>query len=346
MNNPSEAAPREKKLSTPAVSVVMPCFNAAGTLETAIESIQNQTFQDWELIIVDDGSLDDSLSVMKSAAASDERLRLVGQAHSGIVRALQAGCALARGSFIARMDADDIAQPERLARQYTYMQEHPDVALCGTHVSMFGGRIGVGRARYEAWINGLRSHGDIARELFIECPVAHPTFFLRRAPFERAGGYEEHGWAEDYDSCMRLFLAGARFGVVPDPLLRWRESPGRLSMTAERYSPARFRALKRFYLARSYLRGRKRFHQWGAGEVGKVWLREWEDLRPEAVVDINPRKIGRKIHGVRVIAPDELPEPGLTFTLIAVGAPGARDEIRAWLKPRGYIELQDFLFVA
>ncbi|MGI6461330.1 MAG: hypothetical protein ACOX5J_14790 [Candidatus Hydrogenedentales bacterium] len=80
--------------------------------------------------------------------------------------------------------------------------------------------------------------------------------------------------------------------------------------------------------------------------MGKVWLREWGHRQPDAVVDINPRKIGRKIHGVPVIAPDELPEPGTTFTLIAVGAPGARDEIRAWLKPRGYIELRDFLFVA
>jgi glycosyltransferase involved in cell wall biosynthesis len=346
MSSRSEAASRTEKAPTPAVSVVMPCFNAAKTLEAAIESIQTQTFQDWELIIVDDGSHDDSVKIMERAAARDRRLRLLRQTHSGIVRALQTGSALARGPFIARMDADDLAQPERLARQYAYMQEHPDVALCGTHVRMFGARIGAGRARYEAWINGLRSHDDIARDLFIECPIAHPAFFLRREPFERVGGYEERGWAEDYDLCMRLFLNGARFGMVPEPLLRWRESPGRLSMTAERYSQAQFRALKRFYLGHSYLRGRRRFHQWGAGEVGKVWLREWGHRQPDAVVDINPRKIGRKIHGVPVIAPDELPEPGTTFTLIAVGAPGARDEIRAWLKPRGYIELRDFLFVA
>lgn len=324
----------------------MPCYNAAGTVGAAIESIQAQTRRDWECIIVDDGSTDTSRALVGSYAAHDRRIRAIALPHGGIVRALQAGCALAQAPLLARMDADDVAMPERLGKQAEYMREHPETALCGTHVRMIGTELGEGRLRYQEWLNGLRNHEDIMRELFIECPLAHPTFMLRREAFERARGYEEHGWAEDYDLCMRLFLAGARFGVIPETLLQWRDSPGRLSMNAERYSLARFRALKRAYLGQSYLRDRARFHQWGAGEVGKLWLREWETLKPEAVVDIHPRKIGRKIHGVPVIAPDDLPGPNTTFIVIAVGAPGAREEIRAWLRPRGYLELRDFLFVA
>ncbi len=87
------------------------------------------------------------------------------------------------------------------------------------------------------------------------------------------------------------------------------------------------------------------FYQWGAGEVGKKWLREWQP-KPLAVVDINPRKIGRLIHDVPVIAPEELPPPGRAFVVIAVGAPGARNVIREWLTPRGYEEPRDFLFLA
>jgi cellulose synthase/poly-beta-1,6-N-acetylglucosamine synthase-like glycosyltransferase len=331
---------------TPQISVVMPCYNAAETLAAAIESMQSQALADWEFIIVDDGSTDESPGILEKHAAEDGRIRLVSQPHSGVVRALQEGCSKAQGRFIARMDADDIAFPERLRKQCKYMQAHAETALCGTHVSMFGGEIGEGRSRYEEWLNSLQDQNDIVRELFIECPLAHPTFFLRREAFEHVGGYEDHGWAEDYDLCMRLFLAGMRFGVVPEPLLRWRESIGRLSMNAERYSLAQFRALKRAYLQKSYLNGRHQFHQWGAGEVGKVWLREWETLKPEAVVEINPRKIGREIHGVPVIAPDDLPDPDTTFIIVAVGAPGAREEIRDWFKPRGYRELRDFLFVA
>jgi len=86
--------------------------------------------------------------------------------------------------------------------------------------------------------------------------------------------------------------------------------------------------------------------QWGAGEVGKVWLREWESTRPAAVVDINPRKFGKRIHGYEVVEPDALPAPGQAVTVVAVGAPGARDEIRAWFGARGYVEARDYWFVA
>lgn len=330
----------------PEISVVMPCYNAAKTLRHAIESIRGQSFLGWELIIIDDGSTDNSPAILEAYAAEDDRIHPVHEIHGGIVRALQKGCARARGRYIARMDADDIALPQRFEKQHQYMQKHPNTALCGTHVSMFGAEIGEGRKRYEKWLNSLRKHEDIVRDLFIECPIPHPTFFLRRESFERVGGYEDHDWPEDYDLCMRLFLENARFGMVPETLLQWRESSDRLSMTAERYSLGRFRALKRAYLGRSYLEGRSGFYQWGAGEVGKTWLREWQTIKPQAVADIHPRKIGREIHEIPVIAPDDLPSPGTTFIIIAVGAPGAREEIRAWLSSRGYVELRDFVFVA
>lgn len=117
-------------------------------------------------------------------------------------------------------------------------------------------------------------------------------------------------------------------------------------MTSVRYSPEHFRAIKRHYLLQSYLRGETPFYQWGAGEEGKPWLREWEGRRPLAVVDITPRKVGRGLHGMRVIAPEDLPPPGTAFTVVAVRAPDARPEIRAWMTPRGYRELSDYLFLA
>ncbi|NIA14221.1 MAG: glycosyltransferase [Nitrospiraceae bacterium] len=333
-------------MALPTISVVLPCLDAAETLGEAVESIRAQTFTDWELVLVDDGSTDTSPEIARRFAAMDRRIRPAAGSHAGIAGVLERGCALARGSYIARMDADDIAHSERLQRQLDCMTADPRIGICGTQVRMTGGTIGPGRRRYETWINALISHDDIVRELFVECPLAHPTFMIRRDVFNAAGGYEDHGWAEDHDLCMRLFLAGARFAKVAEPLLDWRESPGRLSMVSERYNPVAFRALKRHYLFRSYLKDRDIFHQWGAGEVGKPWLREWEEQRPMAVVDINPRKIGRVIHNTPVIAPGDLPAPGDTFTVIAVGAPTARQEIRAWFEPRGYHELRDYLFLA
>ncbi len=333
-------------MNPPLVSVILPCFNAASTLARAVESIVMQGFADWEIILFDDGSTDDSPGIARSLAAKDARIHAMTSPHVGIVEALRRACGAASGRYLARMDADDVSHPDRLALQVELMERDSGVALCGTQVEMKGAAIGYGRARYRSWIDNLVSHDDIVRELFVECPIPHPTFMMRRDAYERLGGYEDHGWPEDYDLCMRAFVAGMRFGKVARPLLEWTESPDRLSMRDPRYSPEQFRAIKRHYLFDTYLHDRGAFYQWGAGEVGKPWLREWGRRGPLAVVDINPRKIGRSIHGIRVIAPEDLPAPGDAFTVIAVGAPTAREEIRAWFAPRGYTELRDFLFLA
>lgn len=332
--------------AAPLVSIVLPFFNAAATLPMAMGSILAQTYQDWELILFDDGSTDASLEIAETFARSDTRFRIIASEHVGIVKALAAACRAARGVYIARMDADDVSHPERLASQVELMERTPDIGMCGTRVRMTGSNVRCGRKRYEAWINSLVTHEDIVREMFVECPMPHPSVVMRRASFQKAGGYCDGPWPEDYDLCMRLFLAGEKFGKVPEILLDWADSPSRLSMTDDRYSPARFRDIKRHYLFQTYLKDRRTFHQWGAGEIGKPWLREWSHPRPAAVVDVNPHKIGTTIHETPVIPPDDLPQPGHTYIVIAVGAPNARIEIRDWLRPRGYRELDDFLFLA
>lgn len=330
----------------PVVSVILPFHNASETLERAVHSIRQQSFGDWGLIAFDDGSTDGSREIVEGCAPEDTRIHVVPSEHVGIVEALRRACAISKGKYVLRMDADDIAMPDRIKKQAALMESHPDVALCGTRVTIVGTTVGSGTRRYEAWINGLVRHEDIVRELFVECPLPHPTFCIRRDAYERVGGYQDHGWPEDYDLVMRFWQAGMRLGKVPEPLLEWHHSACRLSMTDPRYSEAAFRALKRHYLFETYLRDRPVFHQWGAGEVGKRWLRDWSTPRPFAVVDIHPRKIGRKIHGYRVIAPEQLAPPCATFIVIAVGSPGARDEIRGRLDPCGYHELRDYIFIA
>ena len=330
----------------PRVSVVLPFFNAQETLAHAIDSILNQTFQDWELVLFDDGSTDNSTEVAKQRSGADRRLRVIGSTHIGIVEALARGCGEARGEYIARMDADDVSHPDRLELQLAETSKDPRVGLCGTQVRMVGEKIGYGRRRYERWINALDTHESMERELFVECPIPHPTFFMPRQAYLDAGGYQDHGWPEDYDLCMRMFLLGRRFAKVAAPLLDWTESPARLSMVSPRYSPAQFRAIKRHYMFLTHLAEGRPFCQWGAGEVGKRWLPEWTDRGPASVIDVNPRKIGHRIHGYKIIAPEHIDTSRRDFIVIAVGAPGARDEIRQWLAGQAYTEVKDFIFVA
>lgn len=331
----------------PALSVVLPTYNAGATLGTCLDSLLGQSFTGFEVIVFDDGSTDDTPAILRRYQQADGRVRVTASPHVGIVEGLRRACATARGEFIARMDADDVCHRLRFERQMAFMKARPEVGLCGTGVTGVGEGQGPGWRRFMDWVNGVVTQEDMVRELFIECPIPHPSFMMRREIYEGLGGYEDRGWPEDYDFVMRCYLKGVGLGKVDEPLLAWRHSSDRLSMVDGRYSLERFRALKRHYLFETHLKSRSSFLQWGAGEVGKSWLKEWGELeRPRAVVDINPRKVGRIIHGTPVIAPQELPRAGEEFIVIAVGAPGAREEIRHWLASRGHVELENYLFLA
>ncbi len=330
----------------PTVSIVLPVNNGVDTLSRAVASIQAQHHRDWELVIVDDGSTDGSAEIADAFASVDERIVVLHGPHRGLVPALVDGCAAARGDFIARMDADDVSHPDRLARQLAWFETYPEGGLCGTRVSMTGKDIGSGRRRYENWLNDNTTHQEIVRELFVECPIAHPAFMMRRAAFEAVGGYRDFDGPEDYDFIMRFWRCGYRLGNVPEVLLEWHEQPGRLSMTSPRYNEAAFRRFKRHWLHESRITGGRPLYQWGAGEVGKRWLREWPTDAIQAVADIRPSKIGQRIHGYDVIRPEDFPAPGACFIVVAVGTPGARDEIRAHASRLGFLEGEDYCFIA
>lgn len=328
------------------ISVVLPVYNGASTIERAIASIQGQTDRDWELIVVDDGSTDDTGARVGALAKKDRRLTQVTGPHGGIVSALRAGIGHARGGFLARMDADDVALPSRLEVQRQWFETQPHGGLCGTGVRMVGEKVGLGRKRYETWLNGIQTPDVLAREIFVECPVAHPTFMIKRSVYDAVGGYRDFMGPEDYDLVFRIWNAGYEVGNVLGAHLHWQESAGRLSRNSPRYEEDAFRALKRRWLAQIRKADSRPLYQWGAGEVGKRWLREWQAGEVKAVVDIRPGKIGQRIHGVPVIATDSLPGPQDCFVVVMVGTPGARDLIRRWLRDRGYEECVDFRFLA
>ncbi|NIP83227.1 MAG: glycosyltransferase, partial [Gemmatimonadetes bacterium] len=189
----------------------------------------------------------------------------------GIVAALERARAAARGRYLARMDADDVATPRRLEAQLALMGDRPGLVACGCGVEYFPREaLRDGALRYEAWINSCVTEEEIERAIFVECPLAHPTLFARADAIAAVGGYRDAGWPEDYDLVLRLWAAGGRLGKVPDVLLRWREGPGRLSRTDPRYAPDAFLACKVHHLRRTLLRGRAGVVIWGAGPVGKA----------------------------------------------------------------------------
>jgi len=323
--------------------------DGAAHLPEAIASLEGQTDGDFEVIAVDDGSTDGTPDLLADWAARDARVRLLRQAPSGIVGALERGRAAARGRWLARMDADDVSEPERFARQRALMQSDPALAACGTQVRYFPrAAVRDGARRYERWLNDLIEPDRVARALFVECPLAHPAFFMSAEAVGRAGGYRERGWPEDYDLVLRLWRGGGLLANVPEVLLRWREGPHRLHRTAPTYAPGAFVACKVHHLRRTLLVGERGVAVWGAGPVGKRFARSLAaaGVPVLAFVEVDPRKIGQEIHGARVLDTEGgLAVPDVLH-LAAVGQPGVRRTLRGILAGAGLRELVDFVAVA
>jgi GT2 family glycosyltransferase len=332
-----------------AISVLLPVRDAAPYLPECIASLRAQTFEDFEVLAVDDGSTDDSPGLLSAWAREDSRVSVVHQPPGGIVPALEAGRTSARGRYLARMDADDIAEPTRFAEQFMLLEGRPDLAGCGAGVRYFPrAEVRGGGRRYEDWINGMRTPEDVERNLFIECPLAHPTFFMRTAIVAEVGGYVDRGWPEDYDLILRLWRSSARLAAVDRVLLQWRIHRDRASVRHEAYTPEAFRRCKVHYLLETLARGRDGLVVWGAGPIGKAFAREVQVQggSVRAFVDLDPRKIDQRIHGAPVIHPSGIDEYRDGFSVAAVGQEGARRQIRAELESAGWEEVTDFVAVA
>jgi glycosyltransferase involved in cell wall biosynthesis len=331
------------------VSVVMPCRNARDTVERALASMIAQTLTAWELIAVDDGSTDGTRRILDDAAGGDHRIRVMPCEGRGIVDALNTGLAAARTPWIARMDADDESLPDRLADQMAFAQADGSLAVVGCRVELFpADSLTDGMRHYGAWLDTVMTSRDIAREIYVESPLPHPSVMFRRDVVQTAGGYRNGPFPEDYDLWLRLHRAGHNMAKVPKVLLRWREGATRLSRNDDRYSPAAFLALKAHHIALDWLAGRQEVQVWGAGPDARRWRSALsrEGIRVARFFDVDPRKIGRTLgDGAPVLDWRETPAYRDTPLLCAVGQKGARERMRRMLDDLGFQEGVDYLCV-
>lgn len=337
----------------PLVSVLLPVFDAQDTVGEALDSLSAQSLGDFEIVVVDDGSRDRSVSSIATHARREPRLRFIAAPHEGLVATLNRGLSECRGRYVARMDADDVAHPRRLDLQVQLLDERPDVTVAGTLVETFpAATVGEGLRIYQEWQNGLITDAQIRRDIFIESPITHPTAMFRRSEILAVGGYEERGWPEDYDLWLRLHVAGKTFAKVPEVLLWWREHPRRLTHCDSRYSIENFLRAKAHYLLAGPLVGRDAVFVWGSGKTGRRLSKHLirGGCTPVAFVDISPRRIGSTLRRVPIIGPADLSSHWAGWNnpilLAAVASRGARQLIREELRRQGLTEGEDFLCVA
>lgn len=197
------------------VTVLLPVYNGEKYIREAVDSILKQTYENFELIIIDDGSTDKTLSILKEYEKKDTRIRLVSRENKGLIATLNEGAELALGEWIARMDADDIAMPNRLELQLNWInQTESDIA--GTWVSFFGAK------DFRVW-KGYQSDEAIKVDMLFKCPLVHPSIMIRANLLRRLKYDPVAEKAEDYDLWVRAAMQGAKMSNVPEVLLKYRQ---------------------------------------------------------------------------------------------------------------------------
>lgn len=201
-------------MSTPEVTILLPVYNAEEFIEEAIISILRQTYKNFTFLIINDGSTDKTGEIISKFKEKDSRIEYYQRTNKGLIDTLNEGISLCRTELIARMDADDVAFPNRIERQVSFMNTHPEVSVCGT-----------GMVYYETGkINILPASNDHLKIITLfSPPVFHPTVMMRRNAILSIGGYKKTAYcAEDFDLWERMIHSGFLFSNIQLPLLKYR----------------------------------------------------------------------------------------------------------------------------
>lgn len=329
------------------VSVVLPFRDAANTLKRAIDSILDQDYRNFELIVINDGSTDESAELLDKY--NDDRIKRIDLAPSGIVTALNEGLYASQGKYIARMDADDWSHPSRLGKQVRFLEKHPDIGIAATKVQ-YKGNIdeNFGYYHYVEWTNSLLSHEEIFINRFVESPVSHPSVMIRHEILKKYGNYAEGEFPEDYELWLRLMAKGVKIGKVNEFLLDWYDDQNRLSRRHRKYSSDAFYEIKSKYFAKwltSFFKSPPPILIWGTGKAviqKSNWLEE-TGIEIDGYIDV----VDKKDYWVRnkpVFYYEDLPRKVLILSYVSDRE--GRIQIHDYLIKNGYREGYDFLMMA
>lgn len=199
------------------VTVLMAVYNGEKYLKEAVDSILCQTFSDFEFLIINDGSTDGTSEILKSY--EDSRIHIIlNESNLGLVKSLNNGLKLAKGEYIARMDADDISLPERLEKQVVFMDKHPEIGVCSAWLQIFG------EGKQAIWESPL-NHEKICAGLLFHSTIWHAIAMMRKSILARTENcyHEQYVHAEDYELWIRLFLKGVKFANIGEVLYKYRQ---------------------------------------------------------------------------------------------------------------------------
>ncbi len=329
------------------VSVILPYYNAELTLQRAIQSILDQTFRDFELILIDNNSTDLSNDIARSAK-DDDRVRLYLEPRQGVVHAANRGLIESRGELIARMDADDWSYPARLQKQVELLSDDTSLGIVSGMVVYDGDSSNIGFIRYLEWVNKVIEPNDIWLNQFVEFPIVNPSIMFRSELINKFGGYMEGNFPEDYEFFLRLQQAQIRMKKLNIPVIKWNDRVGRLTRTHPCYSEEAFENVRSTYLAQWLKENNPYFPDiwiWGSGKKARNRGKKLtlEGVQIKGFIEVSDK---HKSDNLPIIHFEELPKEVDRFIVSYVANWGARIKIKDFLTRIGWKEGVDFILAA
>lgn len=333
-------------MQNPLVSILIPFKNTACFLPACLDSILNQEYTHWEVLAVNDHSMDGSLEVVKGFAQKDRRIQVLGNGGTGIIDALRTAYAKSRGALITRMDSDDVMCPNKLQVLVRSLVKNGKGHLAVGQVRYFSDRgISNGYERYEQWLNGLTLHGNNYSEIYKECVIPSPCWMVHRDDLDACGAFDADRYPEDYDLTFRFYGKGLRCIPCDQILHYWRDYDTRTSRTSEHYAQNYFLDLKlHYFLKLEYDSGRP-LAVWGAGNKGKAIAKGLarHTINFSWLCD-NPNKIGKSIYGKEMLRYTALQHLKNPQSIVTVANEEAQEMIRDYFLELGQKNGMDYFF--
>ncbi|MFL1012273.1 glycosyltransferase family 2 protein [Flavisericum labens] len=330
----------------PLVSILVPFKNTERFLMECVQSVIEQTYQNWELLMVDDHSSDGSYNLVNKFAKTDSRIKLFKNTGSGIIDALQLAFSKSTGDFITRMDSDDIMMPNKIEVLSNNLLENGKNHVAVGLVKYFAeGGVKPGYKSYETWLNKLTIVGSNYNDIYKECVVPSPCWMVYREDLLVCDAFNPNIYPEDYDLTFRFYKKGYRIIPCSEVLHQWRDYSTRTSRTHVHYAENHFAQLKINHFLDIDFNPNKTLTIWGAGTKGKIIAKILIDknINFEWICD-NPKKIGKDIYGITMQPFEKLAKIKAPQSIITVANKDAQKEIRAFLKDLNLKPVDDYIF--
>ncbi|WP_435313298.1 glycosyltransferase family 2 protein [Cellulophaga fucicola] len=333
-------------MQTPLVSILIPFKNVEKFLDECISSIILQTYKNWEIIAINDHSTDNSASILHAYAAKDNRIKTTLNTGKGIISALQFAYTLANGSYITRMDSDDIMTPNKIEVLLSLLLKNGQKHIAIGKVKYFAENgVNDGYKMYEEWLNKLTINGSNYSEIYKECVVPSPCWMVHKSDFDLVDGFNPNRYPEDYDLAFRFYKHNLKCIPCNSTLHLWRDYSTRTSRTSEHYAQNYFLDIKLDYFLELEHKTNNTLIVWGAGKKGKEIAQKLLTKQiPFYWVCNNNKKIGKDIYDQKLHHFSSVAKHTNPLIIITVANQEEQVNIKTYLNSLNLNTVKDYFF--